>query len=152
MRRLLSLAFTLLLLVSAPAALSSPDTEAQVRAAVTAFNDAYGRNDLDTYFAFYASDVTLIFDSGRVVLEDYRKDWYQLIADGGGVESNVVSDIQIRLGPSGDTAVASYRGEVRTRYADGKIVVEHTWETDVWFRSDAGWRIAHLQYSAGPAD
>ncbi len=152
MRRLLNFAFTLLVLASTPAALSSPDAEAQVRAAVVAFNDAYQRNDLDAYFAFYAGDATLIFDSGRVVLDDYRKDWYQLVADGGAVLSNDVSDVQIRLGPSGDAAVASYRLEVRTRYPDGTIVVEYAWETEAWFRSDLGWRIAHLQYTTRPTE
>lgn len=152
MRRLLNLALALFVFASAPVALSSPDAMAQVREAVVAFNDAYQRNDLDTYFAFYADDATLIFDSGRVVLDDYRKDWYQLIADGGGVESNVVSDIQIRLGPSGDAAVASYQLEVRTRYPDDTIVIEYAWETEAWFHSGDGWQIAHLQYTTQPAD
>ena len=152
MSRALSLGMALIILAGAPGALSSPDSATQVRAAVAAFNDAYLRNDLDAYFGFYAADVTLIFNSGRVALDDYRRDWYQLIADGGAVESNVISDVRIRLSPAGDAAVASYQLEVRTRYPDGTVVTEHAWETDAWFRADDGWRVAHLQYTTGPAD
>lgn len=152
MSRALSLGIALFALAGVPAALSSPDAAAQVRAAVAAFNDAYLRNDLDSYFGYYAADATLIFDSGRVALDDYRSDWYQLIADGGAVESNVISDIRIRVSPAGDAAVASYRLDVRTRYPDGTVVTERAWETDAWFRAGDSWQVAHLQYTTRPAD
>lgn len=152
MQRALSLGIALIALTSTPAAYSSPDATARVRVAVVAFNDAYVQNDLDAYFGFYAADATLIFDTGRVVLEDYRKDWHQLVADGGAVESNVISDIQIQLSPAGDAAVASYQLEVRTRYPDGTVVTEHAWETDAWFKTKKGWRVAHINYTTRPAD
>lgn len=147
MKRTLTLCIALAALAGAPAVLSSPELDEQVRAAVIAFNDAYERNDLDEYFGFYADDATLVFDTGRVALEAYRKDWYQLVDDGGAVESNLVSDINIQVSPAGDAAVATYQLEVRTRLADGSVLTDHAYETDVWYRAGGQWRVVHVNYT-----
>lgn len=127
---------------------SSATTADEVKELVIAFNAAYERNELDTYFSYYADDATQWFESGRVSLESYKKDWYQLIQGGGGVEKNELSDIQVQVGPSGDVAVATYALEVVTRAADGKKTKERAWETDVWFRRNGKWQIAHLHYNS----
>jgi len=147
MNRTLALCVALVALAGAPAVLSSPQPGEQVRAAVIAFNAAYERNDLDEYFGFYAEDATLVFDTGRVALGAYRKDWYQLVADGGAVESNLISDINIQVSPAGDAAVATYQLQVRTRFADGSVANEHAYETDVWFYSGERWQVVHVNYT-----
>lgn len=139
----------LLFLLFALSSTATPqDVEETIRRSVLAFNDAYEKNALDEYFGFYADDATLWFSSGRVKLEDYRKDWYALKEGGGGVEENEVSDLRIQVGPSGDTAVATYVLDVVTRYPDGRKVKEKAWETDVWFRRDGEWKIAHIHYAS----
>jgi ketosteroid isomerase-like protein len=117
---------------------------------VVAFNGAYERNELDAYFAYYAEDATLWFDSGRVKLADYKKDWHKLIKDGGGVVKNVISDLNVQMGPGDTTAVATYQLDVETRMPDGSITKDHAHETDVWFLGSGQWLIAHIHYTVEP--
>ena len=131
--------------------IGTQSAEDQVRAAVIAFNEAYADNDLATYFGYYADDATLWFDTDRVTLEEYKKDWHELVEGGGGVETNRLSDIRVRVSPGGDVAIATYSLEVVTRYPDGRRTNERSAETDVWFRRDGGWTIAHIHYDAEPA-
>jgi ketosteroid isomerase-like protein len=119
----------------------------EVTAQVRAFNGAYERNELDAYFAYYAPDATLWFNAGRVELADYQRDWRDLIAKGGRVEKNVLTDIQVQMGPDDSTAIATYVVDVATRMPDGQVSTEKAHETDVWFRVDGKWRIAHLHYT-----
>jgi len=149
---LLSFAFavTASFSVSIFAASAEDPTVEEVIKHVVAFNGAYERNELDAYFAYYADDATLWFDSGRVKLADYKRDWYQLIASGGKVEKNVISDLQIQMGPGDVSAVATYSLDVDTRMADGKVTKDHAHETDVWFLANGQWLVAHLHYTVEP--
>jgi len=134
-------------LAAIPASVSWGDSGDEVRDAVIAFNDAYLNNDLNGYFGFYADDATLLFDSGRVELATYRKEWRQLVESGGAVEKNTISDIKVRLTPAGDAAIATYLLEVQTRFPDGKVTMDHAHETDVWVRIENQWRVAHVHYT-----
>ncbi len=137
--------FSLLL---AAAGAPQPTTASEIEKLVVAFNHAYERNDLDEYFSYYADDVTQWFDSGRVELADYKKDWYALIQGGGGVEKNALSDIRVQLSPGGDAAVATYVLDVVTRQVGGKKTKERAFETDVWYKRDGKWKIAHIHYNS----
>jgi ketosteroid isomerase-like protein len=117
---------------------------------VVAFNGTYERNELEAYFAYYAGDATLWFDSGRVKLADYKKDWRKLIGDGGGVVKNVITDLHVQMGPGDTTAVATYQLDVETRMPDGSITKDHAHETDVWFLGNGEWLVAHLHYTVEP--
>ena len=136
----------LLLVVAADA--HGQDVETTIRQATLDFNLAYERNELAKYFGYYAEDATLWFVTGRVKLEDYKKDWHELTASGGGVEKATVSDLRVQPGPSGETAVATYVLDVVTRYGDGRRVTEQAWETDVWFKRDGEWKVAHIHYTS----
>jgi uncharacterized protein (TIGR02246 family) len=127
---------------------SPADTEKKIAELVTRFNDAYRANDLEAYFDYYAPDVTLWFESGRETLAGYQGDWEKLIAGGGGVEKNDVSDLRIQIGPDGSTAVATYRVQVVTRQSDGTRLREEAMETDVWFKRDGKWKVVHLHYNS----
>ena len=146
---LLSLAIVATATFSAntPAASAEDAAAEEVIKHVVAFNGAYERNDLDAYFAFYSPDTTLWFDSGRVKLADYQKDWRKLIADGGGVVKNVISDLHVQMGPGDTTAVATYQLDVETRMPDGSVTKDHAHETDVWFLGNGQWLVAHLHYT-----
>ncbi len=145
---------------SALAAALVPPVHAATPAAVEAeitrlerdWNDAYGANDLPRYFGVYADDAVLIFDGARSSLADYRKSWTAAVAGGDRLESVKLADLVVRVAPSGDTAVASYQLEVRTRHPAGKPTDdERFFETDVWQKRGAAWKVVHVHYSAVPA-
>ena len=121
-----------------------------IRELTHAVNAAYAANDLDKYFSYYADDLTQWWPSGRVSLASYRESWTKFVKSGGRVEAADVSDLEVQLGPSGDTAIATYRLTVRTRSPKGEVSTEENQETDVWFRRDGRWRIVHLHYSPAP--
>jgi ketosteroid isomerase-like protein len=110
-------------------------------------NDAYAANDLPKYFGYYAEDAMLIFYNERTTLAAYRKSWPESIKT-EPIQSVKLSDMVIRVIPSGDVAIASYQIEVRTGHPNGKATDEHAFETDVWVNRAGGWKIVHVQYSA----
>lgn len=113
-------------------------------------NDAYAANDLPKYFGYYAEDAMLIFYNERTSLAAYRKSWSESIKT-EPIESVKLSDMVIRVIPSGNVAIASYQIEVRTGHPNGKATDEHAFETDVWVDRGGAWKIAHVQYSAKAA-
>ena len=144
-------AFLFLLIFASASAGQEQNIEREVRELVLQFNADYEEDDLEPYFAHYADDLTQWWPEGRVSLAQYKKQWQELIANGGGVEQNVVSDLQVQVGPSGDTAIASYRVDVVTRTPEGERNKESAMETDVWFKRNGKWQIVHLHYNPRPA-
>ena len=113
-------------------------------------NAAYAANDLPAYFSFYAPDFTQWLPTGRTDLETYRKEWTNFISSGGKVEGVDIADMHIQIGPNADTAVATYRLQVKTRSPKGQVDDEAFQETDVWFKRAGAWKIVHLHYSPAP--
>lgn len=138
----------LLVLFLVPFASQSQKIEEEIRNLEAEFNQAYERNQLDAYFSYYAEEVTLWFPSGRETLEGYKEDWHDLVAGGGGVEKNEISDMKIQVGPSRDAAIATYAVDVVTRGVDGKKTKEHAVETDVWFKRGGTWKLVHVNYNS----
>ena len=139
------------LVLAAPA--SAPDlkkAEAEVTDAEKRFNAAYLANDLASYFAFYDPSLTMWLGEDRVTLPAYQAQWTKLLKDGGKVLENNPADLAVRVGPSGDTAVAIYVAHVVTRQPDGSVTKERAEETDVWFKRDGAWRVVHLHYAPKP--
>jgi ketosteroid isomerase-like protein len=144
---LAALAFLLAFSISAP---SFAGPSADIRRLENDFNSAYAANDLDKYFGFYADDALLWFPEGRTNVPAYQKEWTEYIKGGAALEQAGLSDLHIRVSPRGDTAIASYLLHVRTRAADKSVTDEDFQETDVWFKTAAGWRITHVHYSPAP--
>jgi ketosteroid isomerase-like protein len=121
--------------------------EKEIRQAEASFNGAYERNDLAAYWIFFADDLSQFFDSGRVSLEQYKKDWTTLIEAGGAILEARLDDLQIRVSPRGDAAGAAYRLFIRMR--DPKGQESSTWylESDTWFRHGDRWQVVQLHYS-----
>ena len=149
MTRTAPLLIAIMALIALPASVFAAEPEEEIHALVVEFNEAYLQNDLDRYFAFYADDATLWFNSGRSKLTAYRDSWYKLIGAGGGVRKNTLSDIRVQMSPGGDTAIATYLVEVATEYPGNTLSSQKAHETDVWFKTDDGWRIAHVHYTSG---
>ena len=125
-----------------------PDSpEQQIRDLEEKINGAYARNDLPAYFSAYAADFSQWLPEGRTDLPTYQKDWTNFIQTGGRVESATFSDLHIQIGPSADTAVASYILHVRTRNAKGQVSEEDNQESDVFFKRAGAWKIVFLHYS-----
>lgn len=138
---------TAALISFAAAAGQSGSTTADVRQAVEAFNTAYGANRVEEYFGYYADDAGLYFYGARQAVSAYHDEWAAMVAAGGKVEKNELSDIQVRPLPGGDAAVASYFVDYRMRDADGSVTTAKAFESDVWQKIDGEWKIVSLHYS-----
>jgi ketosteroid isomerase-like protein len=125
--------------------------EAEVRAAVIAFNDAYAGNDAATYFSYYEPDAMVYFYGARQDVAAYREEWTAMIAEGGGVEKNDLSDLQVRIVPGGDMAIASYFVDYAMRTPAGEISTAQGFESEVWQKVAGEWKIVGLHYSEIPA-
>jgi ketosteroid isomerase-like protein len=145
----LLLALALAALGNAAAAAESA-AEREILALEQSFNDAYGANDLPKYFGYYADDLVAIFPAGRTDLATYRREWTAAVAAGDRLVWSRPSDMHVRMSPAGDTAIASYLLDVRTRLHDGNFTEEHFQETDVWLRRNGYWQVAHIHYSVAP--
>jgi ketosteroid isomerase-like protein len=151
MQKLLNGFFILFLSFSATAEQAS-EKNADLYAAIKAFDHAYATNKVEKYFSFYADDATAYFGDGRVDIAAYHKMWIELMAAGGGVELNEMSDLQVQVMPSGDTAISTSFIDNRTRSPDGTKSTSRAFETDVWQKIDGQWKIISLHYSAIAAE
>jgi ketosteroid isomerase-like protein len=113
-------------------------------------NAAYEANDLPKYFSFYAADFSQFLPEGRSDLDAYKREWTAYIGEGNRAQKVEISDLQIQVGPSKDTAVASYVLHVRTKLKDGKIADEANQESDVLFKRNGEWKVVFLHYSTAP--
>ncbi len=140
----------LLTLLSLAPAQSAPATaEQEVRAFEQQYNAAYAANDLPAYFGYLAPDFIQWLPSGRTDKASYEKSWTRFITGGGKVTSVDLTDMQIKIGPSGDTAVASYLLHVKTHSTRGDSDDTYQ-ETDVLFKRAGAWKVAYLHYSPAP--
>ena len=124
------------------------DAEAVRRAAQTLVA-AFGRGDLDAYFACFAADATFLFHSTDELLPstaDYRAEWARREDDQDfGVLDCTTSDTDVRL--HGNTAVLTHRVRTTVR-ASGATSVLHERETIVFRRQDDGrWLAVHEHLS-----
>lgn len=122
---------------------------ADLHAAIVDFDRAYATNDVEKYFSYYADDATAYFGGAeRVDIAAYHEMWTALMASGGGVELNEMSDINVQVMPGGNVAIATSFIDNRTRAADGTTSSSRSFETDVWQKIDGNWKIASMHYSS----
>ena len=130
----------------------SDEERASIEREIFALEDrldlAYRENDLETYWSFYADDLTQIWDTGYVSFEQYKRDWTALVAGGGGVVDSRTKNMQIRVGPTGDTAVVTYLMVARYRGTNGNETEGRFYETNVWFHRDGRWQVVHYHFSS----
>lgn len=123
------------------------DAEADVRAAMHAFNEAYATNDVEAYFSYYADDAEAYFYGERQDIGAYHEEWTAMVAAGGGVEKNELSDTSLRILPGGEAAVSSYFVDYRARAPDGTISTAKAYESEVWQKIDGEWKVVALHYT-----
>jgi len=142
--------FYLLALAGAVPAIAMADTIADITQLENDFNAAYAANDLDKYFGYYTDDAVFWFPEGPTDVPAYKKEWSEFLKSGGGIKAGKIRDLQVKLSPKGDTAIASYVLHLTQREANKKVHTENWQESDVWFHTDGGWKITHVHYSAAP--
>ncbi len=121
--------------------------EAEVRAAVAAFNGAYATNDVEGYFSHYTDDATLYFYGARQKVAAYHEEWSAMVDAGGAVEKNDLSDVRVQVLPGDEVAVASYFVDYVSRSPEGERVGARAFESDVWQKIDGEWKIVNLHYT-----
>ncbi len=127
--------------------------EDEVRRTAEALVAAFGRGDLEAYFACFADDATFLFHTtDRLITstDDYRGEWGRWVAeDGFRVLDCHTTDTVVQ--GLGDTAVLTHR--VRTTVATnaGESVLQER-ETIVFARqADGRWLAVHEHLSPAPA-
>lgn len=139
------------LLMAGAAAIAHADTRADIDRLEKNFNAAYAANDLDKYFGYYSDDAVLWFPEGRTDVASYKKMWTAYIKNGAQLKSAELSDYHVKISPQGDAAIASYLLRVKTLEANKKMTDELFQESDVWFKTAGGWKVAHVHYANAPA-
>ena len=124
----------------------------EVRRAADTLVAAFGRGDLDAYFACFSADATFLFHSTDRLLPstaDYRREWARWEDEQGfAVLDCATGDTDVRL--HGDTAVLTHRVRTTVR-TDGATSVLHERETIVFSRQDDGrWLAVHEHLSPAP--
>jgi len=148
-----TLSLVIVALMSLSAMADHHDEEnADLYAAIQAFDHAYATNDTDTYFGYYAEDATVFFSGDRQSLAEYAQSWPQLMEAGGGVEKNEMSDLKVQVMPGGDVAISTAFIDNITRSPDGSKDTIRAFETDVWQKIDGEWKVISLHYTELPAE
>ena len=138
-------------MISVPAAADQHDAaEAELRAVVIAFNEAYADNDLELYFSHFAEDADMYWSGARHTTAAYRDDYTATVEAGGAVEKNDVSDLVIRMLPGSEAAIASFFIDYRFRNPGGEITVEQAFETEVWQKIDGAWKLVGMHNNVIP--
>ena len=126
--------------------------EAEVLRLVKEFNKAYATNQVDDYFGFYASNASLYYFGERQSLEGYNKEWHEMVAAGGAVQRNDISDVEVKVLNGESIAVVTYFVDNQTRSAEGELTTARAFETDVWQKVQGVWKIINLHYSEIESD
>lgn len=121
--------------------------EAELRDAVRLFNGAYANNDVNSYFSYFADDADMFWGGVRQTKSAYQEEWTATIDAGGAVEKSEASDLQVRLLPGGNAAIASYFVDYRMRTPDGEVVEEQAFESEVWQKIAGAWKVVGLHYT-----
>ena len=127
--------------------------EDEVRRAADALISAFGRGDLDAYFACFADDATFLFHTTDRLLtssEEYRREWARWVSeDGFRVLGCVTRDRVVQL--LDDAAVLTHRVRTTVTTHEGEAVLQER-ETIVFARRDDGrWLAVHEHLSPATA-
>lgn len=128
------------------------EENADLYAAIQAFDHAYATNDTDTYFDYYAEGATVFYSGDRQDLAAYAASWPEFMEAGGAVEKNEMSDLKVQVLDGGNVAVSTSFIDNVTRSPDGSRTAIRAFETDVWQKIDGKWKVVSLHYTELPAE
>ena len=124
--------------------------ESEIYDTVTSFNETYADNDVERYFSYFAEDADMYWSGARQTTAGYRDEWVATVEAGGAVEKNEVSDLQVRMLPGGDAAIASFFIDYRMHTPDGEVVEEQAFETEIWEKIDGSWKLVGMHNNVIP--
>ena len=130
--------------------------EKEVRQTLEAYTAAYGANDLPKYFSYFADDMTTWWNNrGRRDEPTPKKRYTELYPETmkrtGGYTGCRLEDLRIKVGPSGDAAVGSYKQICgRKNPTPGRKSITY-WMSSTMFKRPEGWKIVHLHWIIEPA-
>ena len=119
----------------------------EVYAAIEGFNDAYATNEVETYFAYYSEGADLFLFGQRQGISAYHEEWSAMVEAAGRVEKNDIPDVNIRVLPGGESAIATYFVDYASVSPYGDRGVAKAFESEVWQNIDGKWQIVSLHYS-----
>ena len=123
------------------------DYSAELRSIMRRLPDIYRAGDISAYLAHYAPDISANF-SGSVMSSDEARKFITSLFEGGGKTLDFqIGDPQMQFSESGDAAIVRYPWRERFLYSDGHQTDTEYYETDVWYRRNGEWKIAHVHQS-----
>jgi len=126
--------------------------EREVRETMQQYATAYGSNDLDKYFSFFADDMTAWWGTnGRndnpTPKAQYQKTYPDAVKRSGGYESCKLDDERVQVSPGADAAVVSYRlGCIRRNPPSGQQPLVTYQMTAALFKRAKAWKIVHFNW------
>ena len=124
------------------------DYSAELRRIIDCLPDIYKAGNIAGYLAHYACDISVCFDGSVMNSDKVRSFITSLFASGGkSLDFQIGGRDRIQFSESGDAAFINYPWRERFRHADGHMTDTEYRETDVWYRRNGEWRIAHIHLS-----
>jgi len=136
---------TLLALVHAAPLTAQPSQEAEVRAAVERYNQAFVGKDLVTLKSLLAPDIVLYEHSVRNIgLDDVWE--HHLAPEAQAFRDANAEFTDLRVWLSGDIALVTRQYRIQATMNDRPIDARGN-ETMGWARRDGNWKVIHIHYS-----
>lgn len=114
---------------------------------VVAWNDAFGKNDVESYFRFVDPAITVITPANpyRVIgLRDDREEFEFSLANGSS-RVGYFQELDPHVAVHGDVAVVTYYS--RGHYGTETSATRYFKETDVLVKRPDGWKLVHIHLS-----
>lgn len=125
------------------------DHSEELRRIVQGLGDIYKAGDFAGYLDHYASDITMFFAGTVMTAGEVRQFIASLFESGGKVlDFQIGSRDHIQFSASGDAAIVSYPWRERFRHPGGSETDTEYHQSEVWFRRNGAWKIAHIHLSA----
>lgn len=109
--------------------------------------EIYRQGDIDGYLSHYASDITANFSGTLLNFDEARAFLKSLFAGNGKTLSFEIGEPQIQFSENEEAAIVRYPWRERFLFGDGRETDTEYYETDVWYRRNGEWKIAHVHQS-----
>lgn len=124
------------------------EQENQVLKTVKAWNEAFAKNDPDTYFNFLHSEITLFIASSpyRIDGKTDDREEFEWSLSKGRTRVGFFQELQPKIQVLGNTAIVTYHN--RGAYGpEGQEQIYYLKETDILVMEGNEWKIIHIHVS-----